>query len=262
MKKAGLIGVSLGHSYSGRLFRHFFAESLIEGEYRLFELNTSEIRDFLAKKKDDPEFMGFNVTIPHKKAIMEHLDSVDEAAKEIGAVNCVYKRDGFWIGTNTDFRGFLTVLLEKFNNSFNDVLILGTGGAASAVAYALKKAETEHVYAWSRKKQSEIFDRSNLNILPWDGAICEMIVNCTPIGTTGFQDDFPKSIYESIQNSKFYWDLVYNPQKTKMMLYSEAAGIGCVNGLGMLLEQASLSAEYWFGKSFSTKLKQKLISEL
>ena len=262
MKRVGLIGVSLRHSFSRRLFEGFFVESRIEGEYRLFEMDSSEIRDFLTIKKNDPEFLGFNVTIPHKKSIMEHLDSVDEAAKEIGAVNCVYKRDGFWIGTNTDFRGFLTVLHEKFKDPFNDVLLLGTGGAASAVAYALKEAGTENVYAWSRKKQSEIFNQSSLNILPWDGSNCEMIVNCTPIGTIGIQDDFPKSIYDSMQNSKFCYDLVYNPKKTKMMLYSETAGVESVNGFGMLLEQASLAAEYWFGESFSTKLKQKLISEL
>lgn len=249
MVELGLIGYPLGHSFSADLFNGLFEKNGIYGHYSLFPISSIEtLPEFL---KSNPSLSGFNVTIPYKKAILPYLDFISEDAKEIGAVNVVkienVKGSGNLrlSGYNTDWKGFKESLVPHLRLGIDRALLLGTGGASKAVAYALNNLgiSVTFVSRQSNEMSSHTISYSDLN-----KKIVEdhrLVVNTTPLGMYPLVDTAPDFPYQFLSNRHLCYDLVYNPEHTKFMDLSRKFGARVKNGLEMLYLQAKASAEIW-----------------
>ena len=236
----GLIGYPLGHSYSADLFNERFRKECKTGfSYRLFPLKA--IADFTELLKDQPELYGLNVTIPYKEAILPFLDHLEETARLIGAVNTIVIRRGSHdlqtVGCNTDAGGFLRSL--PVDIPLSGALILGSGGAAKAVAYGLQQRNIRYLFV-SRTHDSECF-------LPYEDITKEilhdhpLIVNATPAGMYPDTEGIPPLPWELLTPDHFLYDLVYNPPETRFMKAGRQRGCRVMNGEQMLKEQAGLA---------------------
>lgn len=243
MRKFGLIGFPLSHSFSKRYFSEKFKELEIQSEnqYDLYEIeDVNGVKDII---KNNPELLGLNVTIPHKLAIIPLLDEIDPAARRIGAVNVV-KIDisGKLIGYNSDYYGFKKSL-EDFLGDVKDLkaLVLGNGGATKAVAVALQDMGIEYKIVSRQKTEGTINYREANELLPK----YKLVINCTPLGTHPNVEAFPDLDYENMTSGHFCYDLVYNPSETRFMLKSKNNGAQAKNGYEMLVHQAEKSWEIW-----------------
>lgn len=241
----GLIGFPLGHSFSAHYFQQKFDKlKLSNCEYRLFEIErVSDIRNIAAELN---VLAGFNVTIPHKRSVMELLDEVSDAAREIGAVNCVQIKDGKWTGHNTDVVGFESSLLSLIRDSRGDfpqqALILGNGGSSKAVQWVLGSLGIDFTIASRRASENTI---QYSEISPGKLKNFDLIINTTPLGmypATGFAPDLP---YEYLSDKQLLFDLIYNPEKSLFLTLGTARGCKVKNGLEMLALQAEASWEIW-----------------
>lgn len=243
MKKFGLIGFPLGHSYSKAFFSKKFEElSLDDHSYDLFEME--QINEFPALWLSNKELVGVNVTVPHKESVLKYLDRQDVSAIKVGAANVVYKKDGKLMGFNTDYIAFKESL-QKWTKTFrSEALILGSGGASKAVQAALSDLDIPYNvvsrsskngdYTYSQLKvNSEILDRFKL------------IINTTPIGMHPNSDVIPEISYERLGKNHLLYDLVYNPSETKFMSLGKKYGTKVKNGLEMLELQAERSWDIW-----------------
>ncbi len=244
MKRFGLIGKSLTHSFSADFFSQKFArERLSDYRYDLFPLpNPEELRKLVSSFDD---LAGLNVTIPFKKSIIPLLDELDDSAKEIGAVNTIrISRTGgtpHLKGFNTDNRGF-----EHSTNAFDeyqDALILGTGGAANAVAFVLKKRNVDfRLVSRNPKNEKEIrYDELDETIITKR----RFIINATPLGMFPAVSGFPPIPYDLITENHFLYDLIYNPEETIFLKNGKDRGAQTQNGMKMLLLQAEQSWKIW-----------------
>jgi shikimate dehydrogenase len=235
MKTFGLVGKSLTHSFSKQYFTEKFTqERVFDAEYQLFSLqNIEEIKELLKH----PTLLGFNVTIPYKNAIIPFLDELDSVVQEIGAVNCVIKQNGRWVGYNTDVIGFeetikkLEVRSQKIEGR-NSVLILGSGGAAKAVCYVLKQRKIPYLIV-SRKKTEETITYDELT-----GEIINhytLIINTTPLGMFPHINEKPPIPYSALHREHILIDLIYNPEKTLFLKEGKLRGAFTINGLTMFL---------------------------
>lgn len=244
MKEFGLIGYPLGHSFSQKYFTKKFEVNNIKAKYSLFAL---ESIDLLRKMITDNEnLVGFNVTIPYKQQIIKYLDSLDESASSVGAVNVVKieNRDGIkrLIGYNSDVYGFYTSIKPLLRENNKKALILGTGGASKAVAAMLSKLGITYKFV-SRTKSDNQYCYSDLN----EEILQEytVIVNTTPIGMFPNVNDCPLLPYEYITDKHLAYDLVYNPETTLFLSRAKKNGATVKNGLEMLHLQAERSWEIW-----------------
>lgn len=240
----GLIGKTLVHSFSKNFFTEKFEREGIDDKYELFELPEIErFRDLI----DNVPLNGLNVTIPYKEQVMQFLDEIDETAKAINAVNTVKfmrKADGslFLKGYNTDVIGFSESLRPLLKDHHKHALVLGTGGAAKAVAYALDRFGIDYKFV-SREKCGDNFTYGEL-----DEKILQkylLIVNCSPLGTFPNVDAAPDIPYQFLGAEHLLYDLVYNPEKTLFMQKGEAQGAVVKNGLEMLHGQALAAWDIW-----------------
>ncbi len=250
MKLLGLIGYPLSHSFSKPYFNKKFAEMGLSDEwhYESFAIeNIEKLSDIL---RGHPELVGLNVTIPYKQAVMPFIDTFDESAAEIGAVNCIDIRNGHMKGYNTDAYGFEksvlgllnTPNLERLLNLNLKALILGTGGASKAVAYTLKKWHIPFQYvSRTRSETSLSYDDMDEKIITSH----RLIVNTTPLGMSPNTDGCPPLPYEFIGNQHFMYDLVYNPTITQFLKRGLDNGANAKNGLDMLYFQAERGWEIW-----------------
>jgi shikimate dehydrogenase len=251
--KLGLIGKSLSHSFSSAYFTEKFIKlGLIDYTYQNFEidqLNKQLLHELILKEK----LGGFNVTIPYKETIIPFLDEMSNDAKKIGAVNTVDIRwlnpNSFFLkGYNTDWSGFLKAIRPFLTTHHQQALILGTGGAAKAIAYALKSLGIDYFFA-SRSQASSganILNYSELN----QNAIThfKLIINTTPIGTFPAIETCVDIPYQFIGNKHLLCDLIYNPSETKLMKEANERGAAVINGLSMLQFQADEALEIWNNK--------------
>lgn len=243
MKRFGLIGKTLGHSFSRKYFSNKFAAIGLEDHvYENFELSTiDEVKDLFLQS----DIYGFNVTIPYKESVMDYLDQIDPAAAEIGAVNTICRDgNGKLVGYNTDYIGF-KVSLEGFLSdtlSRRLALILGTGGASKAVAYALKALDYDIRFV-SRSYGSGILNYDQLT--ENDIRSADLIINTTPLGTFPDVDGYPKIPYEHLTESQHLYDLVYNPEWTKFLKFGQNKSCPVQNGLRMLELQAEAAWSIW-----------------
>lgn len=231
----GLIGEHLSHSFSKLIH-----ESIESYKYDLKELEPIELESFLLERN----FKAINVTIPYKEAVIPYLDEIDEAAKEIGAVNIIVNRNDKLYGYNSDVDGFI-YLLDKADIKVKDkiVLVLGTGGASKAIRYALKKLGAKSILVASRKKSIEYISYSEIE----KHKEIEVVVNATPVGMFP-HNEFGFNIFDSLVNLEGYVDIIYNPINTKSVVEASLKGIKAIGGLYMLIYQAIRSIEIFLDK--------------
>ncbi|MBC8302343.1 MAG: shikimate dehydrogenase [Pelagibacterales bacterium] len=236
MRTFGLIGKSLEHSFSSQYFNEkFFKEGITDTQYLNFELkHISEFTELIKTHK----LSGLNVTIPYKESIIPFLDELNEEAKEIGAVNTIQFSNGKTIGHNTDHIGF-TNSIQPLLEGRNKAIILGDGGAAKAIKYALKKLNIEY----KTINRNTSFDY--LDITKQITGYYTIIINTTPVGSYPNINDFPKIPYEYLNQNYLLFDLIYNPNETKFLAYGKAKNAQTKNGLEMLQLQAEESWNIW-----------------
>ena len=236
MRTFGLIGKSLEHSFSSQYFNEkFFKEGITDTQYLNFELkDISEFTELIKTHK----LSGLNITIPYKESIIPFLDELNEEAKEIGAVNTIQFSNGKTIGHNTDHIGF-TNSIQPLLEDRNKAIILGDGGAAKAIKYALKKLNIEY----KTINRNTSFDY--LDITKQITGYYTIIINTTPVGSYPNINNFPKIPYEYLNQNYLLFDLIYNPNETKFLAYGKAKNAQTKNGLEMLQLQAEESWNIW-----------------
>ncbi|WP_321996912.1 shikimate dehydrogenase [Draconibacterium orientale] len=245
MKKYGLLGYPLTHSFSKRYFTERFETENIDSTYDNFEIDS--ITKFQDVVKDNPEVIGFNVTIPYKEQVIPYLDELNDSAKEIGAVNTIRvtrTENGVHLkGFNTDTFGFESSLKPLLKDHHKKALILGTGGASKALKYVLSKLGIEYISASIEELQENEIRYEDVN----QQVISErlLIINATPLGTYPKVETFPNIPYEFITDKHLLFDLVYNPEVTQFMAKGKAKGATVKNGYEMLLNQAKKAYEIW-----------------
>ncbi len=245
MKKYGLLGYPLTHSFSKRYFTERFEKENIESTYDNFEIDS--ITKFPDVVKNNPEVVGFNVTIPYKEQVIPYLDELNDSAREIQAVNTIRvtrTENGIHLkGFNTDTYGFETSLKPFLKEHHKKALILGTGGASKALKYVLKKLGIEYISASIEElKENEIrYEDINEQMM----AERLLIINATPLGTFPKVDTFANIPYEFITDKHLLFDLVYNPEVTQFLAKGKEKGASIKNGYEMLLLQAQRSYEIW-----------------
>lgn len=243
MKRYGLIGHPLGHSFSKAYFTEKFEREGLDCEYLNFDLpSLDELREVTKQSN------GFNVTIPYKESIIPYLDDLDETAKEIGAVNTVkVLDDGRMIGYNTDVIGLNTIFPRALPWAdgvlpLRGALVLGTGGASKAVQYVLKKNNIPfHLVSRDPSKGHFTYDTLSPDITKEH----LLIINATPVGMTPHINEAPLIPFEAITPQHVLFDLIYNPEETLFLRNGKVKGALTINGLSMLHAQAEASWEIW-----------------
>ena len=258
-QRLGIIGHPIGHSISP-VFQQAALDSIsFDGTYQPWDVTPDDLGEFVAGLRA-PGTLGINVTVPHKEAVIPHLDQVDDWASTAGAVNTIVNRDGFLAGYNTDGVGFLRALREGggFEPRGRDVLVLGAGGSARGIVYALARVGVAQIFIANRTLERA----ERLAALAIDtGAASEalslddahgvarevaLIVNCTSMGMVHGPDEngTPLSASE-IPSSVLVNDLVYNPLETPLLKEAARAGAGTLGGIQMLVYQGAASFEMW-----------------
>lgn len=257
MIKLGLIGYPLGHSLSPKIHTAALRACGLQGDYSLFPIHPDDqngLKELLTRVRAG-EIHGLNVTIPHKQNVIELMDELTPTAKAIGAVNTIYLREGKLIGDNTDAAGFLADLKKGIGNreSGKSAVVLGAGGSARAVVYALLNDGWDVTISARRLEQAQqlaaSFTNCELRITTFNlqPLTFDLIVNTTPLGMTPNTESSPLPENLSLPANAFVYDLVYNPRETKLVKAARAQGLHATTGLGMLIEQAALSFEMWTG---------------
>ena len=242
MKRFGLIGKKLGHSFSAKYFAEKFErEGLLECDYSLYELPEIEcVKEFMLT----PDLVGFNVTIPYKQQIIPYLDALDAQAREVGAVNCVkIERDGRRVGYNTDVDG-IRLSLDKLlgEEKVSAALILGTGGASQAVQYVLRERGINYKVVSREKGKADLtYDDLTQDVI----ATHRLIINASPVGMYPACDNCPDIPYAMLSGSHFLFDLVYNPLTTRFMELGAEQGAATLSGIDMLYAQAESAWRIW-----------------
>ncbi|MGI8893843.1 MAG: shikimate dehydrogenase family protein [Bacteroidia bacterium] len=251
MKKLGLIGFPLSHSFSQKYFNNKFSKENIPGfQYLHFQIeNIDQLKEILIQ---NPDLIGLNVTVPYKREVISFLDDMDPIALEVGAVNTIKiskKQDTFYLkGFNTDIIGFERSLLPLLQEHHKNALILGTGGAAGAVAYVLKKFNIDYKFV-SRNKEKKFLHYSDLT----EETIRKnkLIINTTPVGTTPRTEEYPEIPYFAITSDHLLYDLIYNPAETQFLRKGKKREAIVKNGLQMLEIQAEESWKIWMVKQIN-----------
>ena len=245
--KCGLLGRTLGHSYSPQIHA-----KLGQYSYQLFEKEPEELEDFLK----NGDFTGLNVTIPYKKAVIPYLDELSPRAKALGAVNTVVRRpDGSLIGHNTDFFGFEVMLRTGgVSVSGKKALVCGSGGASNTVCAVLKEAGA-NVVVLSRSGENNYRNLER-------HADASLIVNATPVG---MYPEVEKAVIENLNGFpklEAVLDLIYNPARSMLLMEAEQRGLPAVNGLRMLVAQAKESAEWYTGTPIDDSVIETIYNDL
>lgn len=238
MNRLGLIGYPLSHSFSEKYFTEkFLASGLTNWSYHLFEL--TQIDELPGLLHSHSELVGLNVTIPYKEKVIPFLSHLDETAVMVGAVNAIRitRENGtpFLTGYNTDMYGFRESIKPLLKRNHQRALILGTGGAAKAVAAVLRQMQVEYLFVSRHPQQGQV-GYPELN----EAAVTNFpfIVNCTPAGMFPNEQTAPAIPYEFLTSANFLYDLVYNPAETVFLQRGKAKGALVMNGLDMLRLQA------------------------
>ena len=244
MRRFGLIGRTLGHSFSARYFADKFQREGLADTHRydLFELPEIECVEELITTTEG--IVGFNVTIPYKQQIIPYLDSLSTEARNIGAVNCVkIEPDGRLTGYNTDIDG-IRLSLDKLLGGveIDAALVLGTGGASQAVQYVL--AERNILYSIVSRdscKGNLTYDDLKVEIT----SSHHLIINSSPVGMYPHVDQYPDIPYELLTSDHYLFDLVYNPVRTLFAERAATMGAHTLCGLDMLYAQAESAWRIW-----------------
>ncbi len=246
MRRFGLIGFPLNHSFSPGYFSKKFAdEGLHDCVYESYPLTSiNELRQLLEKHKD---LEGLNVTIPYKKKVIRFLDEGSDEVKQMVACNCIKIKDGKLIGYNTDVTGFELSLVSLLKPHHIKALVMGTGGAAAAIKFVLNKLKIDFLFVSRYKKLGKNFmtyPQVTKNLLKE----YNLIINTTPLGMYPNVDEFPAIPYQYLTNQHYLFDCVYNPAETMFLKKGKEQGAITKNGEDMLVIQADESWRIWNGK--------------
>ena len=238
----GLVGKNISYSFSKGYFGEKF-EKLNLLDYSYDNLDIQNIEDFPEFIKQNPTISGLNVTIPYKEAIIPFLDKLSKRATEIGAVNTIkITKSGKLKGFNTDYIGFQKSIEPLLNVNHKKALILGTGGASKAVAYALKQLGIPYLFV-SRNDIGDDIGYNQINEKTFEEF--QIIINCTPVGTFPNTNTCPEIPYEYFTSNHLAFDLIYNPAETLFLKKAKEQGAIVKNGLEMLTLQAEKSWKIW-----------------
>ncbi|MGO1648729.1 MAG: shikimate dehydrogenase family protein [Sphingobacterium sp.] len=246
MKRLGLIGYPLGHSFSKKYYLDKFEREAISGvDYELYPLEN--MLEFPALFQQDPDFAGVNVTIPYKQQVIPYLDVITEEATAIGAVNCIRIEHPagskpFLTGFNTDAFGFETSLSPLLTPDQDRALIFGNGGATKAISYVLSKLAIPFNIVSRTPKDQQL---GYTELTPAIIANHRLLINCTPLGTYPKTDACPPIPYTAVGQQHLLYDLIYNPEETQFLKEGKARGARIKNGYEMLVLQAEKNWEIW-----------------
>ena len=241
-KKFGLIGKNIAYSFSKKYFTEKFSSDLFDDfTYENFDIES--INDFPEILKNNPDLKGLNVTIPYKEAIIPFLDTLSDKAFKIGAVNVIrFTKKGNLKGYNSDWYGFKQSLEPLLQPHHKRALILGTGGAAKAVAFALEQLGIFYTFV-SREATENAIDYDRINVTTFDNF--QIIINCTPLGTSPNVKEFPPIPYQFFTDKHIAFDLIYNPEETQFLKKAKKKGAVTKNGYEMLVFQAEKAWKIW-----------------
>ncbi len=240
MHRYGLVGRQIGYSFSKGYFTEKFKEmGLQDHSYENFDLDTISEFESVANAAN---VKGFNVTIPYKEAILPYLSKIDQKAEKIGAVNTIKVTPNGLVGYNTDAYGFQNSLLPFLKKHHEQALILGTGGASKAVAFALGELGISTVKVSRKPATGELgYHELTEEVL----STSNVLVNCTPLGTHPNITEKPDIPYTHLNERHLLFDLIYNPKKTSFLAEGALRGAAICNGLRMLELQAEKAWEIW-----------------
>lgn len=246
----------------------------LEWRYVNFEVDADDLADAVRGMRA-LGFAGFNCSMPHKVAVIEHLDGLGESAAIIGAVNCVVRRDGKFIGENTDGKGFVSSLREKIDPVGKNVVMFGAGGAARAIAVETALADAAQITVVNRTegRGRELVGLINAKtpvqaeFVPWRGdydvpAGTDVLVNATSIGMHPDVDARLQLNLETLRPRMVVADVIANPLQTHLIRDAEQRGCTVLDGLGMLVNQGVISIKYWTGVDADPGVMRAKIREI
>jgi len=268
-KRLGIIGFPIGHSISPRFQQAALDDLGIDASYQAWEVAPDQVAQFVEGLRE-PDVLGINVTVPHKEAVIPHLDEVDDWATSAGAVNTIVNRGGRLTGHNTDGSGFLRALhdVSNFEPRGRRVLILGAGGAARGVVLALIRQGVGQLTIANRTLEradrlSRMARENGLDAqaIALEGpalvaaAAADLIVNSTTVGMSHGPDETGSLLsWDQIPATALVNDLVYNPLETPLLAAAARAGASTLGGIYMLVYQGAASFEMWTGREAPVKV--------
>ncbi|KHF41933.1 shikimate dehydrogenase [Halalkalibacter okhensis] len=272
-KVFGLLGHPVGHSMSPNIHNDAFAQIGMKATYHAFDVQPEFVKEAVSGIRA-LQIVGCNVTVPHKIAVMDYLDEIDEEARIIGAVNTIVNQNGKLIGYNTDGRGFVQSLFEELKEEIKEkrFLLIGAGGAARGVATALMLHGIGHLSVTNRTIEKvepivHLAKSLNTSSLALDRAQAEkalkeydVIINTTSVGMSPNIEEIPIDLSQ-LKQEAVVSDLIYNPLETKLLQVAKNQGAKTINGIGMFVNQAALSFEHWTGLTPDRYRMRKIVLE-
>ena len=247
MKKYLVIGNPIEHSLSPKLHNHWLKENNIEAIYDKKKLNENELKSIISEVKDE-KINGINVTVPFKKSVIPFLDELSPEAKDTQSVNTIYLQNRNIVGHNTDIAGFeLAIKYAKFNLNNKKIFLLGAGGVAPSIIYALRKMKVSKISLTNRTKEKAESLKNlfkDIEIVEWGERIdFDMIINATSIGLK--KEDGLNFDYSANGPDKYFFDVIYNPKETLFLKRAKLFGNKTENGKMMFIYQAHQSFTIW-----------------
>jgi shikimate dehydrogenase len=256
---AEVIGDPIAHSKSPLIHNFWLAKLGIDAEYRTCHVRPEELADYFAQRRGDAQWRGCNVTIPHKERVADFLDAVDARTTKVGAVNTVYRdEDGSLIGANTDIDG-VAEAIGDLDLTGQEVCVIGAGGAARAAFQFLSKQRCAAVLVLARNPEKALGVASELSLMAvgvplnaGSSALCEasLLINATQLGMTG-QESMPGFVLDELTDlaeGALVFDMVYSPLETELLASARRLGFRTAGGLTMLVGQAAVAFEKFFGQ--------------
>lgn len=266
MKIYGIVGHPVEHSLSPAMHNAAFEAEGIDAEYKRFDIDPANPEDLanFCYETDVNNIAGFSVTMPYKEAIMDHMDNIEVLAKEVSSVNTVKNEDSNLNGYNTDTTGAMKALQEKTEIKGKKALVLGAGGGARAIIYALKEFGAEvHIFNRTTQKAEALAEKFNVEVTEFgdiQDAGFDIIVNSTPIGSFP-QIEQSLLTADQIKKGAVVMDIITHPWETQLLKEAKKAGADTISGERMLLHQAVGQFEIWFDRPAPFEVMEKALYE-
>ncbi len=275
MKDVYLLAYPAGHSISPTMHNAAFQHLGLPFHYQALEVAPEDLSIAMDKLRE-PQVAGSNVTVPHKQAVMAYMDSLSDVAKQIGAVNTIINNDGLLHGHNTDASGYLRSLQDiNFSPEGKSVVMIGAGGAARAVLYALLEAKATEVFIYNRTSEKATALADDFSALGKVSAVttdnlketiqnCQLLVNTTSVGMVkeGKDPDVSPIPDDYLPKEGLVSDIIYRPRQPRLLANAHKAGLATQHGLGMLVYQGAYSFKEWTGVDAPTDIMFKSIEVL
>jgi len=261
MKKYLVIGNPIEHSLSPKLHNYWIKENNINAVYDKKKLHKNEIEGIISDIRSE-KISGINITIPFKKSVIPFLDELTPVANKTQSVNTIFKNNNKIVGDNTDVSGFEQSLKYiNYNVKNKKIFILGAGGVVPSIIFALKRLGVDKIILSNRTKEKAEnlkFFYSDLEIINWGQTpAADMVINATSLGLK--KTDEIKLNYSEIGSNKLFFDIIYNPSKTKFLSKAEQLGNQVENGKMMFIYQAQLAFKIWH--NILPKINKNLLNQ-